>query len=576
MAQPKAPERTDKHEKPGKQVQCVICLDDCAKTAKLKCGHRMCSMCLKTVFKRSIKEPGEMPPKCCSHDIPLKFVDPLFNKSFKKTWNSKLVEFSTRNRIYCPYKRCGAWIKPDSVYRADDGRKCAKCGDCKMKVCCSCNGKWHSSRKCPKDEETNRFLEQAKEAGWQQCYKCREMVELKEGCNHMTCRCGGQFCMICGSKWKSCECPWFNYETPDEDDDPAMQTPSRLERAVLERRDSQLAANKGVARGTYESGVVPNAVRQRAMSYDEEMVMRRLQERQDGDASRRRRQKDPKDDHGSNSHYQQHHHQHHPQQRRHAEVEIEVEENEEGDRDAYGRLRTGGRPSVGSATGRRMSDEFRRGPQHIVMPPSPPPAAVHMPPPVFDAGPREPMPGDYLADVGRARGAAYRQDSTERRLAERFSEARVSLRDRAPELSGNPMVGSPPSAAAAAAAAMVPPRAPLQGLGLHMPPGPMTAMQSRMGGPPPPLPPLPPMPPMGDTGYAFAPPRLMRATMSDPSGMVTGREPRREDAMRGIRREPPHEARSSMMAGLSGPGSGMNRVHEWRNHVEPGGPKAGP
>src|SRR5436190_9935404 len=43
------------------------------------------------------------------------------------------------------------------------------------------------------------------------------MVELKEGCNHMTCRCTAEFCMICGSKWKTCDCPWFNYEVGDGD-----------------------------------------------------------------------------------------------------------------------------------------------------------------------------------------------------------------------------------------------------------------------------------------------------------------------------------------------------------------------
>jgi len=29
----------------------------------------------------------------------------------------------------------------------------------------------------------------------------------------MTCRCKAQFCMCCGAKWKSCDCPWFNYDT---------------------------------------------------------------------------------------------------------------------------------------------------------------------------------------------------------------------------------------------------------------------------------------------------------------------------------------------------------------------------
>jgi hypothetical protein len=29
-------------------------------------------------------------------------------------------------------------------------------------------------------------VEMAKEKGWQRCYSCKAVVELKEGCNHMT------------------------------------------------------------------------------------------------------------------------------------------------------------------------------------------------------------------------------------------------------------------------------------------------------------------------------------------------------------------------------------------------------
>lgn len=29
----------------------------------------------------------------------------------------------------------------------------------------------------------------------------------------MTCRCTAQFCMLCGEKWKTCDCPWFNTNT---------------------------------------------------------------------------------------------------------------------------------------------------------------------------------------------------------------------------------------------------------------------------------------------------------------------------------------------------------------------------
>lgn len=171
-------------------MSCVVCLEDdvdAAKAPKLKCGHRMCHQCLKRSFRLSIKDPQVMPPKCCTSDpIPIKHVDKLFDVKFKMTWNQKFREFSTRNRIYCPAKRCGEWIKPDQMHRDRDGRKYAKCGRCKTKVCCLCNNKWHGSRDCPKDEETNKVLQQAKDAGWQRCFNCRAMVELLEGCNHMT------------------------------------------------------------------------------------------------------------------------------------------------------------------------------------------------------------------------------------------------------------------------------------------------------------------------------------------------------------------------------------------------------
>jgi len=58
----------------------------------------------------------------------------------------------------------------------------------------------------------------AKEKGWQTCYNCKAVVELKEGCNHMTCRCNAQFCMVCALPWKTCNCPWFDYShVPDDD-----------------------------------------------------------------------------------------------------------------------------------------------------------------------------------------------------------------------------------------------------------------------------------------------------------------------------------------------------------------------
>ncbi|KAK6614966.1 IBR domain-containing protein [Botrytis cinerea] len=175
---------------PEKLVECLTCLSDDipkSKCAKLRCGHRMCHSCLKRIFRLSVNDPAHMPPKCCTAEhIPLKHVEKLFDVPFKKLWNKKYQEYTTKNRIYCPAKKCGEWIKPENIHK-ENGKKYGTCGRCKTKVCALCNGKWHGSKECPKDEETNKLLETAKKAGWQRCYSCRTMVELKEGCNHMTC-----------------------------------------------------------------------------------------------------------------------------------------------------------------------------------------------------------------------------------------------------------------------------------------------------------------------------------------------------------------------------------------------------
>lgn len=156
------------------------------KATKLKCGHRMCNPCLKRSFKLSITDPQHMPPKCCTTDlIPLKHVDRLFDVKFKKTWNKKFIEYSSRDRIYCPRRSCGEFIRPDDIHHKH-GKKYGQCAKCGTKACVQCSGKWHRDRDCPMDEETARLLAQAKEEGWQRCIECKALVELKEGCNHIT------------------------------------------------------------------------------------------------------------------------------------------------------------------------------------------------------------------------------------------------------------------------------------------------------------------------------------------------------------------------------------------------------
>ena len=147
------------------RVECIICLSDdvpIIKTALLPCNHRWCNPCLRRIFTISTTDPQHMPPTCCTkRHIELKHVERLFDNSFKRKWNRKYQEYTTKNRIYCPNRGCGSWIKPDHIYvdttgGVNKGRKFGRCQRCKTKVCCTCNRKWHVSE-CPQDAAEDWF-----------------------------------------------------------------------------------------------------------------------------------------------------------------------------------------------------------------------------------------------------------------------------------------------------------------------------------------------------------------------------------------------------------------------------------
>lgn len=230
---------------PEKRVSCLTCgTDDIlrSRTAKLACSHRMCHSCLKRIFKLSVKDPAHMPPRCCTQDhISLAHVDTLFDDDFKRIWNRKYKEYTAKNKIYCPQKGCGEWIQPKHMFKVK-GKKIGRCPLCKQHVCCICNGKAHRRRECPQDPALKQLTEIAEQKGWRKCFNCSAMVELKEGCNHMTCRCTAEFCMVCGLKWKSCDCAWFNYEVAGHvGGDPVRYQQELDRRREQERQDAELA-----------------------------------------------------------------------------------------------------------------------------------------------------------------------------------------------------------------------------------------------------------------------------------------------------------------------------------------------
>ncbi|KAF2096581.1 hypothetical protein NA57DRAFT_10086, partial [Rhizodiscina lignyota] len=191
------------------QRVCLVCFEPkpISDTILTECGHIYCREHIVELFEHSMIDRELFPPRCCTQEISLETIRHFLTDDFIERYLEKSVEFTTDNALYCCGRNCSAFIHPSRV-NADTGTViCPKCG---METCATCRQEAHIGSLCPEDPNAQALQELARENGWQQCFSCRNMVELSHGCYHMTCRCTAQFCYVCGVEWKHCNCPQWD------------------------------------------------------------------------------------------------------------------------------------------------------------------------------------------------------------------------------------------------------------------------------------------------------------------------------------------------------------------------------
>lgn len=106
----------------------------------------------------------------------------------------------------------------------------------------------------------------------------------------MTCRCTAEFCIVCGAKWKTCDCPWFNYNNlPNPDRLNEMRVPEPIQ--MIYRQVFRDALNPIPPPPPRPAAAEPARDIPRGplpeVTYQQEMDQRRRQERLDADLARR-------------------------------------------------------------------------------------------------------------------------------------------------------------------------------------------------------------------------------------------------------------------------------------------------
>ena len=191
---------------PSATDTCTCCEDPLAmdKAWQAPCKHWYCSDCLGTLIQACMNDETLYPPRCCVI-LPWQEMKLLLAQDLVTSFEQRKVQFVTpaSELLYCAQPACSQFIGGRST-----PARSLTCPLCNINTCASCRAASHA-RPCSVDpnEAEQQTRQLANEQGWQSCQRCNQIVDLiPGGCNHMTCRCGHQFCYVCGQRWKTCRC----------------------------------------------------------------------------------------------------------------------------------------------------------------------------------------------------------------------------------------------------------------------------------------------------------------------------------------------------------------------------------
>lgn len=186
-------------------IECIVCMDDIGNQQRVQgpCGHFYCQGCTRALVASAMMDESLWPLRCEGRPLPLTSIRSLLDSKMQRTFDAKAAEFGTpaMRRLYCPNATCSHFLGT-----TDDAGKevlCPRCGD---PACASCKQRAHPGAACAENRAAAAVRDLATAQGWQTCPECRNIVELSQGCFHMTCRCRAQFCYLCAVPWKGCQC----------------------------------------------------------------------------------------------------------------------------------------------------------------------------------------------------------------------------------------------------------------------------------------------------------------------------------------------------------------------------------
>jgi ariadne-1 len=198
-------------------IDCAICMDNLYSQpiqSLEKCGHIFHEQCMSGYFKTQIddkKFPLTCPDGECKQELVIADLREILDKTYQNKWSdytlNNFIETHNTDMYWCPTPDCKyAFVKADGEHRF-------LCPSCKQEYCLGCGVKWHKNQTCAEykvthteDDNDKMFKTFVMKKNFRQCPKCKIWVSKEDGCRAMVCKCGTEFCYLCGSEGDGHEC----------------------------------------------------------------------------------------------------------------------------------------------------------------------------------------------------------------------------------------------------------------------------------------------------------------------------------------------------------------------------------
>lgn len=198
-------------------VLCKICLEAIPADEYLpleSCGDLFHPICINTYLKTQTDNrqfPLLCPlPECKVEISMIDISERLTPEDFAKFEEYSFNHFVQRNlddMTCCPTPNCRY------VFSNFGDVVQFLCPVCSQEYCLSCKCVYHHGKSCEefirdrRDEPLDKaFFDFALGSKFKMCSRCKFWVEKSEGCDHMTCKCGNEFCYACGGPYGNCHC----------------------------------------------------------------------------------------------------------------------------------------------------------------------------------------------------------------------------------------------------------------------------------------------------------------------------------------------------------------------------------